>query len=68
MEQAFLQLQNHVYVFLMSMVPVVELRGAIPMACMLGLPWYEALLSTMIGNLLIVPPVVPFVPSTTRFS
>ncbi len=58
MEQAFLQLQNHVYVFLMSMVPVVELRGAIPMACMLGLPWYEALLSTMIGNLLIVPPVV----------
>ena len=58
MEQAFLQLQNHVYVFLMSMVPVVELRGAIPMACLLGLPWYEALLSTMIGNLLIVPPVV----------
>lgn len=58
MEQAFLQLQNHVYVFLMSMVPVVELRGAIPMAYVLGLPWYEALLSTMIGNLVIVPPVV----------
>lgn len=58
MEQAFLELQNHIYIFLMSMVPVVELRGAIPMACVLGLPWYEALVSTVIGNLVVVPPVV----------
>lgn len=58
MEAFFLSLQNHIYVFLMSMTPVVELRGAIPLAYMLGLPWYEALISTVIGNSIVVPVVV----------
>ena len=58
MEQFFLEIQNHIYVFLMSMVPIVELRGAIPLAFALGLPWYEAFLLTVIGNSVIVPPVV----------
>ena len=42
-------------VFFCSMLPVIELRGAIPMAFALGLPWWQAYLISVIGNLLPVP-------------
>ena len=42
-------------VFLCSMLPVIELRGAIPMAFAFGLPWWEAYLISVLGNLLPVP-------------
>ena len=28
-------------VFLCSMIPIIELRGAIPMGFILGLPWWK---------------------------
>ena len=42
-------------VFLCSMLPVIELRGAIPMAFAMGLPWWQAYLISVVGNLLPVP-------------
>lgn len=42
-------------VFLCSMLPVIELRGAIPMAFAFGLLWWEAYLISVLGNLLPVP-------------
>lgn len=42
-------------VFFCSMLPVIELRGAIPMAFALGLPWWQAYLISVLGNLLPVP-------------
>lgn len=42
-------------VFFCSMLPVIELRGAIPLACGLGLPWWQAYLISVVGNLLPVP-------------
>ena len=42
-------------VFFCSMLPVIELRGAIPLAFGLGLPWWQAYLISVVGNLLPVP-------------
>ena len=41
--------------FLCSMLPVIELRGSIPMAFAFGLPWWQAYLISVVGNLLPVP-------------
>ena len=42
-------------VFFCSMLPIIELRGAIPLAFALGLPWWQSYLISIIGNLLPVP-------------
>ena len=47
--------------FLVSMLPVVELRGAIPIGAGLGLPVWQAAVISMIGNLLPVPFIIAFV-------
>ena len=43
------------YVFLISMLPIIELRGAIPVGAALGLPWWQTFLLAIVGNLLPVP-------------
>ena len=48
-------------VFLMSMVPVLELRAAIPMGAALGLPWYMSYLIAVVGNFLPVPFILFFI-------
>jgi len=47
--------------FFVSMLPVVELRGAIPMGASLGLDIWLTTLISIIGNLLPVPFVVIFI-------
>lgn len=42
-------------VFFCSMLPVIELRGAIPLGAGLGLPMWQAFLISIVGNLLPVP-------------
>ena len=37
------------------MIPLIELRGGVPIAVGLGLPYWEALLVCVIGNMLPVP-------------
>ena len=49
------------YMFLISMVPVVELRGSIPYAAAVGIPWHIALPLAIVGNLLPVPFILLFV-------
>ena len=46
---------NFVYIFLISMIPIVELRGAIPVAFALGLNPLHAFIVSVLGNLLPVP-------------
>ena len=48
-------MKNYFYIFFISMVPIIELRGAIPFGCALGLPWYTNFLLCIVGNLLPVP-------------
>ncbi|SDE57180.1 Uncharacterized membrane protein [Thermus arciformis] len=43
------------YVLLVAALPVVELRGAIPLGVALGLPLWEAFSLALLGNLLVAP-------------
>lgn len=47
--------------FLISMVPVVELRGAIPIATANGLNFWIAILVSIVGNLVPVPFIIIFI-------
>ncbi len=46
---------DYFIVFLISMVPVVELRGAVPYSQFLGLPLLPSYIVAVIGNMLPVP-------------
>lgn len=46
---------NYIITFLISMVPLVELRGAVPYAIATGIPMWQALVIAVIGNMLPVP-------------
>jgi len=48
-------MKKFLLIFLISMVPLIELRGAIPIAMGMGLPFIPALIVIVIGNLLPVP-------------
>ena len=48
-------LQHYLIVFLVSMVPLIELRGAIPYGVMFGLPLWQTFLIAIVGNMLPVP-------------
>ena len=45
-------LQSYILVFLISMVPLIELRGAIPYSQVMGLPLLESYIIAIIGNML----------------
>lgn len=42
-------------VFIVSMVPLVELRGAVPLGTAIGMPWMRVLMLALAGNLLPIP-------------
>ena len=46
---------KYLTVFLISMVPILELRGAIPIAIGMGLPTVPAYIVCVLGNMLPVP-------------
>lgn len=48
-------LKKYLIVFLVSMVPLIELRGAIPYGVMFGLPLWQTFLIAAVGNMLPVP-------------
>lgn len=48
-------------VFFCSLLPIIELRGAIPLGAGLGLPWWQTFLISWIGNLLPVPFILLFI-------
>ncbi len=47
--------------FLISMVPIIELRGALPVATGAGLDWKIAIPVAIIGNLVPVPFIIIFI-------
>lgn len=46
---------NYVYILIISLLPIIELRGAIPVAFALGIPMINAFIVSFIGNMLPVP-------------
>jgi uncharacterized membrane protein len=62
-----MHLPSELIVFLISMTPVSELRGAIPLALTLyHLPWWKAFLISVIGNILIILPVIIFLEKSSE--
>ena len=55
------QIKDYLYVFFCSMVPLIELRGAIPIGAALGLPWIPTFLISIVGNMLPVPFILLFI-------
>ena len=51
---------NYAIVFLISMVPLIELRGAIPYAVAFGLPIVPSYIIAIVGNMLPVPIIYLF--------
>ena len=47
-------------IFLISMLPIIELRGAIPIGAAIGLPWYLNMIVSVVGNMLPVPFILLF--------
>ena len=47
--------------FFISMVPVIELRGAIPIGTGMGLPLWLAIFVSIIGNMVPVPFIIVFI-------
>ena len=54
---------KYLYIFLISMVPLIELRGAIPVGAGMGLDFLPNYLVSVVGN--IIP--VPFILLLIRF-
>lgn len=46
--------------FVVSMLPLIELRGAVPLGLAIGMPWYEVLPICYVGNLLPIPFLIVF--------
>ncbi len=53
-------IQKYILCFLVSMVPLIELRGGVPISAGMGLPYWNALLVCVIGNMVPVPVIYFF--------
>ena len=51
----------HFGVMICAMIPIIELRGAIPLGAALGLPWWMSYLFAVLGNMLPVPFILLFI-------
>ena len=60
-------MMKYLYTFFISMLPIIELRGAIPVGAASGLPWYINYLLCCIGNMLPVPFILFFVQYVLNF-
>ena len=58
---------KYIIAFLISMIPLVELRGAVPVAIASGIPWWQALILCVIGNMLPVPIIFFFARSVLEW-
>ena len=41
---------KYIIALLISMIPLVELRGAVPVAIASGIPWWQALFFVLLGT------------------
>lgn len=54
-------------VFFCSMIPIIELRGAIPMGAAFSLPWWQTYIISVIGNMIPVPFILLFIKKIIRW-
>ena len=66
-EQTGLPIWRELCVFFCAMVPIIELRGAIPLGAALGLEWWVNYILCVIGNFLPVPFILLFINTILRW-
>ena len=54
-------LTKYLSVFFISMVPLIELRGAIPVGVAMGLPLWQVYVIAIIGNMLPIPFIIVYI-------
>ncbi len=54
-------MKNFLWIVLVSMVPMIELRAAIPLGCGMGLPAWQVYVAAVVGNMIPVPFIVLFI-------
>ena len=62
-----MNLKNILWVFFISILPLIELRGAIPTGAILKLPFYINYICAVVGNLLPIPFILIFIPKILDF-
>lgn len=55
------ELGQSLITFIVSMLPILELRGAIPMGVSLGLGHWQAMIISIVGNMVPVPFIIIFI-------
>ena len=55
------------FLFFLSMVPIIELRGAVPIGIAWGFDFFTVLTVSVLGNLLPVPILIPFAGKVLRW-
>lgn len=60
-------LSPELVVFLISLLPILELRGGLIAAALFGLPWWKAALISVVGNIIPVPFIIFFIERILRF-
>ncbi len=60
-------LLKYLSVLFVSMVPLIELRGAVPIGTGMGLPWHWTLIVSIIGNCLPIPIILLFVKAVLKW-
>ncbi len=50
-----------IFTMLVSMIPIIELRGGLPFGVALGLPYYLAFPAAVIGNLIPAPFIIVYI-------
>lgn len=59
---SFLQnISNEVYVFIVSLLPILELRAAIPLGAALDMNIFECYFISVLGNMLPIPLILVFI-------
>ena len=51
----------HFGVMICSMIPIIELRGAIPLGAWLGMPWWQNYILSVVGNMIPIPFILLFI-------
>ncbi len=60
-------IKNELIVLIVSIIPFIELRGAIPIGVGLGVSPFHALLIALFGNIMLVPILLLALPRLLRF-
>ena len=67
LSELFASLPKELYIFIISILPVIELRGSIPAGAAMDIPFYLNYPISVIGNLLPVPFILLFIPKILDF-